>query len=77
MNKKIVNFAKKIKTDNSFLWKILCSINNRITSRISGNVIVEYSFIKNSTLQAGARSNMIKITGGGIEKLSNHNKWNE
>lgn len=66
MNKAIVRYGKSLYEKNSILWVIACKIANRITSKITGDSMIENSLIKNSTVSAGDKSNSIKISGGVI-----------
>lgn len=66
MNKSIVRYVKSLYEKNSILWVIACGIVSRITSKITGNTIIENSLIQNSTVSAGGKSNTIKISGGVI-----------
>lgn len=66
MNKTIVKYGKQIRKSNTILWRMACKVVNRVTSKISGNVVCEGSFIRNSTISAGVKSNSIRIHRGGV-----------
>lgn len=70
MNKSIVRYVKSLYEKNSILWVIACGIVSRITSKITGNTIIENSLIQNSTVSAGDKSNTIKISGGGLYEIA-------
>lgn len=70
MNNAIIRYGKSLYEKNSILWVMACRIVSRITSKITGNTIVENSLIHNSTISAGDKSNTIKISGGGVIRNS-------
>ena len=70
MNKTIARYGKSLYEKNSILWVVACRLVSRITSRITGNSIIENSLIKDSTVSAGDQSNTIKISRGGVIRNS-------